>query len=234
MVASEKPQQETKSGIATSVDKNVANSKKYTDASDPSQTGKVGASKDSPKTYNQRKFKLNSLQKMLVQKRIKKWKMVMAQQHQSTRKTIPQNLAEKKHLNTRKNDSIHNFKTEPSADEEGVSKYSNKLAPSVANSDHLGEDVGTAPSEKNDNDLEEGDGRETSDEEQSTSSLGSTASSNNITNPIGKMVPQGKFKGKEQVEEQQERDQEQEKSRIKRNQKKMPTYCKEQGFQFCI
>ena len=75
----------------------------------------------------------------------------------------------------------------------------------------LGEDVGTLPSEKNDNDSEEGDGRETSDEEQSALSLGSTGSSDNTTNQIGKMVPQHKFKGREllykkQVEEQQERD----------------------------
>jgi hypothetical protein len=65
------------------------------------------------------------------------------------------------------------------------------------NSDHLVEDVGTAPSEKNDNDSEKDHGRDTSDEKQSTSSLGSTASSYNTTNQIGKMVPQGKFKGKE-------------------------------------
>jgi hypothetical protein len=76
MVASEKPQQEPGSEIATTVDKDVANDKKDTDASDPSQTGKVGASKDSPKNYNQRSFKLNSLQKVLVQKRIKIWKTV--------------------------------------------------------------------------------------------------------------------------------------------------------------
>jgi hypothetical protein len=35
------------------------------------------------------------------------------------------------------------------------------MAPSVANEDHLEENVGTAPSENNDNDLEEGDRRET-------------------------------------------------------------------------
>jgi hypothetical protein len=49
MVASEQPQQEPESEIATTVDRDVANEKKDTDASDPSQTGKVGASKDSPK-----------------------------------------------------------------------------------------------------------------------------------------------------------------------------------------
>jgi hypothetical protein len=47
--------------------------------------------------------------------------------------------------------------------------------------------------------------------------LGSTESSNNATNQIGKIVPQGKFKGEEplnkkQVDEQQERDQEQNKT----------------------
>ncbi len=71
------------------------------------------------------------------------------------------------------------------------------MAPSVANSDHLGEDVGTAPPEKNDNNSEKGDGRDTSDEEKSTLSLGSTASFNNTTNQIGKMIPRVKFKGKE-------------------------------------
>jgi hypothetical protein len=85
----------------------------------------------------------------------------------------------------------------------------------------LGEDVGTVASEKNDNDSEKGDVRETSDEEQSALSLGSTASSNNTTNQIGRMVPQGKVKGKEllckkQVEEQQESDQEQEKNKNKK------------------
>ncbi len=41
MVASEKPQQEHESQIATTVDKDVANKKKDTDASDPPQTGKL-------------------------------------------------------------------------------------------------------------------------------------------------------------------------------------------------
>jgi hypothetical protein len=50
MVSSKKPQQEPESEIPTTVDKDVVNGKKETDASDPSQTGKVGASKDSPKT----------------------------------------------------------------------------------------------------------------------------------------------------------------------------------------
>jgi hypothetical protein len=63
------------------------------------------------------------------------------------------------------------------------------LAPSVANYDHLGEDVGTTPSEKNDNELEEDDRRDTSDEEQIALSLGSTASSDNTTNQIFEMVP---------------------------------------------
>jgi hypothetical protein len=103
------------------------------------------------------------------------------------------------------------FETEPSVDKEDSSKDNNRLAPSVANEDPT-KDVGTAPSEKNENDSKEGDGKDTSDEERSASSLGSTESSNNTTNQIGKMVPQGKLKGKEllykkQVEEQQERDQ---------------------------
>jgi hypothetical protein len=45
MIASEKPQQGPESEIATTVDKDVANKKKKTDASDPSQTEQVGASK---------------------------------------------------------------------------------------------------------------------------------------------------------------------------------------------
>jgi hypothetical protein len=73
--------------------------------------------------------------------------------------------------------------------------------------------------------LEGGDGRETSDEEQSALSLGSIASSNNTTNQTGKILPQGKFKGKElpykmQLEEQQERDQEQEKKQEQKRNKK--------------
>ena len=93
-----------------------------------------------------------------------------------------------------------------------ISKDSISTLPSVDKENHLRDDVGTAPSEKNENDSKEGDGKDTSDEERSASSLGSTESSNNTTNQIGKMVPQGKLKGKEllykkQVEEQQERDQ---------------------------
>jgi hypothetical protein len=111
------------------------------------------------------------------------------------------------------------------------------MTPSVANYDHLGEDVGTAPSEKNDYDSEEDDRRDTSDEEQSALSLGSTASSNNTTNQICKMLPQGKFKGKEllyknQVEEQQERDQEQEKNKNKKNQKRLLPTAKKKGANF--
>ncbi len=45
MVANEKPQQEPESEIATTLDKDVANEKKNTDAIDPSQTAQVGASK---------------------------------------------------------------------------------------------------------------------------------------------------------------------------------------------
>ncbi len=83
--------------------------------------------------------------------------------------------------------------------------------------------------------MEEGDGRETSVKEQSTLSLEPTKSSNNTTNQIGKMVPQGKFKGKEllykkQVEEQQERDQEQEeKQEQRRNQKRLLPTAKNKG-----
>jgi hypothetical protein len=75
-VASEKPQQESESEIATTVDKDTANEKKDLDTSDPSQTGKLAQARIQQKTYNQRSFKLNSFQKMLVQKRIKIWKTV--------------------------------------------------------------------------------------------------------------------------------------------------------------
>ncbi len=54
MVASEKPQQEPESEIATTVDKDVANEKKNTDAINPSQTEQVGASKHQKKNCNQR------------------------------------------------------------------------------------------------------------------------------------------------------------------------------------
>jgi hypothetical protein len=49
MVASEKAQQGPESKIATTVDKDVAKENLNSDAIDPSQTGKVGASKDSQK-----------------------------------------------------------------------------------------------------------------------------------------------------------------------------------------
>jgi hypothetical protein len=58
MVASEKSQQGPESEIVTTVDKDVANVKKNTVASDPSQTEQVGESKDSQKKQNQRQFKL--------------------------------------------------------------------------------------------------------------------------------------------------------------------------------
>ncbi len=110
----------------------------------------------------------------------------------------------------KKNDSKESVETEPSVDKEDVSKDSNVTAPSVANEDHS-EDADTAPSEKIDNVLEEGDGTEPLVDQQSDLSLGSTESSNNTTDQIGKMLPQRKFKGKELlykklVEEQQERD----------------------------
>jgi hypothetical protein len=49
----------------------------------------------------------------------------------------------------------------------------------------LRDDVGTAPSEKNDNDSEEGVGTESSVDKENDSSLGSTESSNNTTSQIG-------------------------------------------------
>jgi hypothetical protein len=49
MVASKKAQQASESEIATIVDKDVANKNINTDASDPSQTEKVGASEHSLK-----------------------------------------------------------------------------------------------------------------------------------------------------------------------------------------
>jgi hypothetical protein len=63
----------------------------------------------------------------------------------------------------------------------------------------LKEDVGTAPSEKNDNDWEKGEGIELSVDKENVLSLGSTESSHNTTNQIAKMVPQGKFRGKEEM-----------------------------------
>jgi hypothetical protein len=105
------------------------------------------------------------------------------------KKNDSEDLGRKETSRNKKIDSKDNFETEPSADKEDVSIDSSRLAPSVANYNHLGEDVGTASLEKNDNDLEEGDERGTSKEERSTLSLGLTASSNNTTNQIGKMVP---------------------------------------------
>ncbi len=49
MVASENAKQKLESEIATSVDKDVTNEKKDSDASDPSQTEQVGASKHKKK-----------------------------------------------------------------------------------------------------------------------------------------------------------------------------------------
>jgi hypothetical protein len=53
----------------------------------------------------------------------------------------------------------------------------------------LEEDVDTAPSEKNDNDLEEDDGSEPSVDKEIYSFLDPTESSNNSTNHISKIIP---------------------------------------------
>jgi hypothetical protein len=76
------------------------------------------------------------------------------------------------------------------------------------------------------NDLEEGVGTAPSVNKENDSSLGSTESSNNTSNQIGKIVPQGKFRGKELLlKDYSIKKQEQsEKSR------KTSTYCKEQGW----
>jgi hypothetical protein len=61
MVASKKAQQGSESEIARIVFKDVANDKKNTDVSNPSQTDQVDDSKDSQKKQLQRQFKLKSL-----------------------------------------------------------------------------------------------------------------------------------------------------------------------------